>query len=57
MGILLGAVVGGLLLGIAESLGTQFVPTEFHDALFFGIIVAVLIFRPRGLFGIQERAA
>lgn len=57
MGSLQGAVAGGLLLGVLESIGTQFIPSHFHDAMVFGILILVLIFRPRGLFGVRERAA
>ncbi len=50
----LGAVVGGLTLGVLVNLlGTyvSFVGTELRLSVAFAIIVAVLVFRPAGLFG------
>jgi branched-chain amino acid transport system permease protein len=52
-----GAVLGGLLLGVAESLGGAYVSLEFKTSLAFILIVAVLLVRPEGLLGkeFQER--
>ncbi len=46
-----GAVVGGLIIGIVESFigGSQF--SNFRDAIAFVILIAILLFRPSGLFG------
>lgn len=46
-----GAVAGGLLLGLLESLGAGFVSSSYKDAIAFVVILAVLFFRPGGLFG------
>jgi branched-chain amino acid transport system permease protein len=46
-----GAVVGGLLLGVGESLLAAYVTTTYRDALVFGILVVLLVVRPNGLFG------
>jgi branched-chain amino acid transport system permease protein len=45
-----GAVVGCLVIGVLENLFSAYVSTAFKDAFAFGIIVAVLMFRPQGLF-------
>ena len=46
-----GAVIGGLVIGIVESFvgGSQF--SNYRDAIAFVILIAILLFRPSGLFG------
>jgi branched-chain amino acid transport system permease protein len=46
-----GAVVGGLLLGVAESLAGAYLGVAFRGTLAFAVIVGVLLVRPEGLFG------
>lgn len=48
-----GGIFGGFFLGIAESLAGSYVSTAFKDVIAFLFLVAVLIFRPTGLFGKQ----
>ncbi|HEX6752437.1 MAG TPA: branched-chain amino acid ABC transporter permease [Solirubrobacterales bacterium] len=53
-GRMVGAVLGGLLLGIVSSLLGAYLPADlvpFRDAIVFSLPVAILIFRPRGLLG------
>ncbi|HWK27345.1 MAG TPA: branched-chain amino acid ABC transporter permease [Solirubrobacter sp.] len=50
LGSLVGAVVGGLLLGLIENLVVPFAPSA-RDAAAFVVIVLVLLLRPQGLFG------
>jgi branched-chain amino acid transport system permease protein len=47
----LGVIVGGLFLGIVESLTTLYIGPTFADVASFGILVLVLIVRPSGLLG------
>lgn len=47
----LGAVVGGLLIGLVESLTSGFVASGFKDAVSFVLLILVLILRPQGLVG------
>lgn len=51
IGILPGAVVGGLILGIVEALVSGFLSSTFRDAAAFAILILVLLVRPTGLFG------
>jgi len=46
-----GAVLGGILLGIAETMSAGYVSSAYKDAIALLIILAVLFFRPSGLFG------
>ena len=46
-----GAMIGGILIGLIEAYGGQFIATEWADVIIFSILVLVLVFRPAGLFG------
>jgi branched-chain amino acid transport system permease protein len=51
MGNFLGALLGGLIVGLAESLGAAFLPGSLKQFVVFVIFVLVLLFRPEGLVG------
>ena len=51
IGNIRGAMVGGLLLGVFESLTGGFISTQFTDTFVFLALIAVLLIRPQGLFG------
>ena len=53
IGILPGAMLGGLLLGTLESFGTQipWIGSAWKDVFSFGILILVLVFKPNGLLG------
>ena len=46
-----GAMLGGVVIGLIESLGGQLVGTAWSDVIVFSILVLVLVFRPAGLLG------
>ena len=51
MGNLIGALIGGLILGVAESVSTLFLPATLKHAVSFAILIIIMLFRPQGLFG------
>jgi branched-chain amino acid transport system permease protein len=54
IGSVRGAVAGGYIVGIAESLSVPLVGAEYRAATAFAVLILILLLRPRGLFG--ERA-
>ena len=51
IGSLPGAMLGGLILGVLESLFAGFVSSDYKDVFSFSVLVLVLIFKPSGLLG------
>jgi len=51
LGSMLGALVGGVLIGVTEALGGLLFTPSAKSMFAFGILVLVLLFRPQGLFG------
>jgi branched-chain amino acid transport system permease protein len=51
MGSFVGALLGGLLIGVVESLGGLFLGESLGQIGIFAVFIAVLLFRPQGLFG------
>jgi len=49
-----GAVLGGLVIGLVESLSGQFIGNSWSDVVIFSILIFVLVFRPNGLIGMQR---
>lgn len=52
LGSVPGAIAGGLLLGVVESLGAVYVSSTYKDGIGFVLFLAVLLYRPSGLFGV-----
>ena len=50
-----GAVLGGLVIGLARSFGSGYVGERWTSALVFVILIAILVFRPSGLLGTRTR--
>jgi len=51
-----GALVGGLILGVAESFVAGYLTLQLRDAVGFTVLIAMLIVRPQGLFGVRVRS-
>ena len=51
IGIMPGAMLGGFIMGIAESLTKGYVSTQLADAVVFGILIVVLLVKPSGIMG------
>ena len=54
IGSIPGAMLGGLLLGLLEAMGTQFLGSQWKDVFAFGLLILILILRPNGLLGKSE---
>lgn len=51
IGSIPGAMLGGILLGIIESLSKAYISTNLSDAIVFGVLIVVLLVKPSGLLG------
>ncbi len=51
LGNVMGAMIGGLLLGLVQSLSQLVVPLELNTVVVFGLFLAVMLVRPSGIFG------
>jgi branched-chain amino acid transport system permease protein len=54
IGSIPGAMLGGLIIGLAEAFAVQIIGAEWRAAISFIILVLVLMLRPQGLFGQKE---
>jgi branched-chain amino acid transport system permease protein len=50
-----GAVLGGIVIGLVRSLGSRYAGEEWSEAVVFGILIVILLFRPTGLLGARTR--
>ena len=55
LGNIAGATAGGFILAFAEELGAGFISSGYRDAMGFVLIMAILLFKPTGLFAQRER--
>ena len=55
IGNIMGAAVGGIVLGLAEAFTVYYISSSFRDAIAFAILILILLFRPEGLFGVVRR--
>lgn len=55
IGVIPGAMAGGVILGVIEALVSGFISSTFRDAAAFGILIIILLFKPSGLMGKNVR--
>jgi branched-chain amino acid transport system permease protein len=51
MGSIPGAIIGGYIIGLVESLGGAYLSTDYNEIVAFAILIGVLAVKPTGLFG------
>jgi branched-chain amino acid transport system permease protein len=51
LGNVMGAMAGGLILGLVQSLSQLIIPLELNNAVVFGLFLALMLVRPKGIFG------
>ena len=51
MGNLKGGLISAVFMGIAESMAIYYLPGRWSQAVFFGVLMLVILWRPQGLFG------
>jgi branched-chain amino acid transport system permease protein len=53
LGTMMGPIAGGVVLGLAESFSATYLGPTYPNAISFGLLVLILIFRPTGILGRQ----
>jgi branched-chain amino acid transport system permease protein len=51
LGSIPGAIVGGLVLGVSETLAAGLISSAYKDVIAFLVMIGVLLFKPEGLLG------
>ncbi len=54
LGSIWGAMVGGIIVGLIESVGPQFMTATWTEAIVYGLFLLVLFVKPSGLFGLRQ---
>lgn len=54
IGSIPGAMLGGLILGVAEAMTSAYLSTEYKDVVSFGLLIGVLLIMPTGILGRPE---
>jgi branched-chain amino acid transport system permease protein len=55
IGVIPGAMLGGLIMGVAEALVSGFLSSTYRDAVAFGILIVILLVKPTGILGKREQ--
>ena len=54
MGSLPGAMIGGIVVGILESLGASYVSAAYRNAIAFIVLIVIILIKPSGLLGKKQ---
>ncbi len=54
IGNILGAAIGGMIIGLLETFVTGYISPTYRDAIAFGILILILMFKPTGILGKKE---
>ena len=54
-GGMIGSAGGGFILALVEELGAGYISSGYRDAMGFGLIIIILVYKPTGLFALKER--
>jgi branched-chain amino acid transport system permease protein len=49
-----GAILGGIIIGIVETLGVITWSSQWREVISFSVLILILWFRPWGIFGVKE---
>ncbi|MFO7888434.1 MAG: branched-chain amino acid ABC transporter permease [Eubacteriales bacterium] len=55
IGLIPGAMLGGFIIGMVETVSKAYISSQWSDAIVFGILILVLIIKPTGILGKNER--
>lgn len=55
IGNITGAMIGGYVIGIIETMTKAYISSKWVDAIVFGLLIFILLFKPTGLFGKNEK--
>jgi branched-chain amino acid transport system permease protein len=54
IGNLPGAALGGMIIGVTETLVSGYISSTYRDAIAFAVLILILLFKPSGLLGKKE---
>lgn len=54
VGVLPGAMVGGIMIGVLEALGASYISSAYRNAIAFLVLIGIILVKPSGLFGKKQ---
>jgi len=49
-----GALIAGVIIGVTEAVGSEFFSAGYQQTTIFAVVLAILLIRPQGLFGVMS---